>query len=49
LGVVRILPLLRLLILLAVFILGFVLLVLCHCGLRLVDTVEAGTSRSLMF
>jgi len=38
LGVVRTLPLFRLLILLAMFVLRFALLVLCHCGLRLVDT-----------
>jgi hypothetical protein len=39
LQIVGILPLLRLLILLAVFVLGFTLLVLCHRGLRKIDTV----------
>jgi len=39
LRVVGTLPLLRFLILLAVFVLGFALLVLCHRGLRIIDTV----------
>jgi hypothetical protein len=39
LGVVGTLALLRFLILLAVFVLGFALLVLCHRGLRMIDTV----------
>jgi len=39
LGIVRALALLRFLILLAVFILRFALLVLCHRGLRMIDTV----------
>ena len=39
LGVVGTLALLRFLILLAVFVLGFALLVLCHRGLEIIDTV----------
>ena len=39
LGIVRVLALLRFLILLAVFVLGFALLVLCHRGLQIIDTV----------
>jgi hypothetical protein len=39
LGIVRALALLRFLILLAVFILRFTLLVLCHRRLRMIDTV----------
>ena len=46
--IVRTLALLRLLILLTVFVLGFALLILRHPGLRLVDTVEGGTSQRLM-
>jgi hypothetical protein len=39
LGIVRVLALLRSLILLAVFVLWFALLILCHHPLRLIDTV----------
>lgn len=43
LWIVRILALLRLLILLAMLVLRFALLVVCHRGLRLVDTVFCAT------